>query len=202
MGLFDKVKEANKQRQEKKDELKKIRGQFLAAFAQLEYMGGYGDRPRKSTGSLWFFENQVELRVVVTMNPKLSFTIPTADISDVAIEGKDEVSRRVTVTRLLATGIFAFALKKKTEDKEAFITLVLKDGQEVVFHVDKKAPMDVKVSLSKVIAHVKQNAPKATSTTVAAPSSVADELTKLAKLKQAGVITQAEFDKKKAELLA
>lgn len=200
MGLFDKVKEANKQRQDKKAELKKVRGQFLAAFAQLEYMGGYGDR-HKSLGSLWFFENQVEFKVVVTKNPKLSFIIPTTDIADVAVEGKDEVSRRVTVTRLLAVGIFAFALKKKSEDKETFVTIVLKDGQEIIFHVDNKAPMDVKASLSKVLAYVRQNAaPKVVS--VAAPASVADELTKLTKLKQAGVITQAEFDKKKAELLA
>lgn len=38
--------------------------------------------------------------------------------------------------------------------------------------------------------------------TIRAQSSIADELTKLAKLKTAGFITQAEFDKKKAEMLA
>lgn len=206
MGLFDKAKEAYKNQEnrhnaakERKAERNKARGQVLSAWGTIEYMGGYGDK-RKATGSLFFFENQAEFTVL--LNSKASFTIPTSDIVDVAVEGKDEVSRRVTVTRLVATGIFAFALKKKQEDKEAFVTIVLKDGQEVVFHVAKRAPMDVKVRLSKVIAHVKQNAPKAALASAAAPASVADELAKLAKLKASGVITQAEFDKKKSDLLA
>jgi len=32
-----------------------------------------------------------------------------------------EITRRVTVTRLVATGIFAFALKKKQDDRELFL---------------------------------------------------------------------------------
>lgn len=43
---------------------------------------------------------------------------------------------------------------------------------------------------------------KAASKALPAQNSVADELAKLAKLKQDGILTQAEFDKKKAELLS
>lgn len=60
--------------------------------------------------------------------------------------------------------------------------------------------MELKAKLSKAVSLVKQNAPKQTNS--GAPVSVADELTKLAKLKEDGILTQEEFDKKKAELLS
>ena len=196
MGLFDKVNEAHKQRQEKRVEQNKLRGPLLA-IQMVDFIGGYNDK-RKSTGMLAFFENQTEYSA--TLNPGASFTIQAADIVDVAIEGKDEVSRRVTVTRLLSTGIFAFALQKKRNEKEVFITVILADGQNAVFHMNNVAPMVIKAKLSKVTARMRQNAPKPTNAT--SPISVADELAKLAKLKDNGIITQAEFDKQKAELLA
>lgn len=191
MGLFDKAKEAHKQRQEEKAERNKIRGNMLV-LQIADYMGGYNNTV-KATGILTFYENQIEYKA--TLNARSSFTFRYDEIANIAVEGKDEVTRRVTVTRLLAVGIFAFALKKKSEDKEAFITLELTDGQEVVFQVNKVSPMELKAKLSKGIAKVKQNTSKA-------PASVADELAKLAKLKNDGILTQAEFDKKKAELLS
>lgn len=196
MGLFDKAKEAHKQKQEEKAERNKIRGNLLV-LQMADYMGGYNNTV-KATGVLTFYENQIEYKAA--LNARSSFTFRYDEIANIAVEGKDEVTRRVTVTRLLAVGIFAFALKKKSEDKEAFITLELTDGQEVVFQVNKVSPMELKAKLSKGIAKVKQNAPKAPSST--APASVADELAKLAKLKQDGILTQAEFDKKKSELLS
>jgi hypothetical protein len=192
MGLFDKAKEIQKRKQEQREELAKARGPLLA-ITIADYVGGYGDH-RKATGTLVFYEKRVEF--LVPMNGAASFHLPASEVSDVAVEGKDEVSRRVTVTRLLAVGIFAFALKKKSADKEAFITIVLADGQEAVFHINKKSPMEMKAALSKVTAQVKQKAPKATA------ASTADELAKLAKLKDSSVITQAEFENQKARLLS
>lgn len=126
----------------------------LAALNMVEYMGGYGDQ-KKSAGNLYFYEERVDFKVA--LNPKSSFTISTADITNIAIEGKDEVNRRVTVTRLIAVGIFAFALKKKSKDQEAFVTLELSDGQEVIFHVSKKSPMELRASLSKALLQNKQS---------------------------------------------
>lgn len=206
MSLFDKMKEASdkasksvatsyKQHQDKVAELKDTRGPKLDAV-QIEYMGGYADY-KKSKGILVFFQNQTEFKGMMT-----KFTIPNSMISDVAVEGKSEVNRRVTVTRLLTVGLFAFALKKKGVDKEAYLTIVLSDGQEVIFFADNIAPMNLKVKLAKSISQVKQaNPTRAQNATPQAPSSVADELAKLAVLKEKGIITQEEFDKKKAQLL-
>lgn len=196
MGLFDKAKEVYKQQQDKTAELKNTRGDKLATLST-EYMGGYNDK-KKTTGNLTFYANQVEFKVALKSGA--SFTIPTTDIKDIAIEGKDEVSRRVTVTRLFAVGIFAFALKKKSKDKDAFITVELNDGQEAVFHIKDKSPMELKAKLSKAVAQIKQNTQKPTD--AAGSTSAADELAKLATLKKRGIITQDEFDKKKTELLA
>lgn len=208
MSFFDKVKDASdkagksiqksyQEQQQKSAELKDTRGARLGALP-VEYMGGYGDS-RKAKGILTFYENQTEFSAVMSTK----FTMLNTQIKDILIEGKDEVNRRVTVTRLLAVGIFAFALKKKNKDQEAYITLELSDGQEVILFVDNKAPMALRAKLAKVISAVKQASAtsQVQTTQLSAQSSVADELAKLASLKEQGVLTQAEFDSEKAKIL-
>lgn len=208
MSLLDKMKDAGdkasksiqksyQEHQEKVAELKDTRGARLGALP-VDYMGGYGDN-KKAKGVLTFFEKQTEFSAVMSTK----FVIPNAQIKDIVVEGKDEVNRRVTVTRLLAVGIFAFALKKKSKDQEAYITLELTDGQEVILFVDNKAPMALRAKLAKVISSVKQANVTSQSqvTHSTSHSGIADELAKLSSLKEQGVLTQAEFDSEKAKLL-
>ncbi len=208
MTFLDKMKDAGdkagksiqksyQEHQEKVADLKDTRGSRLGAI-QVEYMGGYGDK-RKAKGTLTFFEKQTEFSAPLSTK----FTILNSQIKDVVIEGKDEVNRRVTVTRLLAVGIFAFALKKKNKDQESYITLELTDGQEVILFVDNKAPMALRAKLAKVISAVKQAnvSSQSQATQPANQSSVADELTKLATLKEQGILTEEEFTAKKKQLL-
>lgn len=207
MSLFDKMKEAGdkasksaakayESHKEKVATTKEARGETLKSLS-LDYMGGY-DNYKKAKGILTFYEKQTEFNSPLSTK----FTIQNDTIANIAIEGKDEVNRRITVTRMLAVGLFAFAIKKKSKDREAFITLELSDGQEVIFFIDKKSPMELKTSLAKVISGAKQrNVASKSATQQSAQLSVADELTKLAKLKEQGIITQDEFDKKKTELL-
>ena len=208
MSFLDKMKDAGnkagksiqksyQEHQEKVADLKDTRGSRLGAI-QVEYMGGYGDK-RKAKGVLTFFEKQTEFSAPLSTK----FTILNSQIKDVVIEGKDEVNRRVTVTRLLAIGIFAFALKKKNKDQEAYITLELTDGQEVILFVDNKAPMALRAKLAKVISAVKQANASRQSQAIqpATQSSIADELAKLASLKEQGILTEEEFVAKKKQLL-
>lgn len=187
MSLFDRAKAAYKQSEERR----------AATLTNVEYMGGFQGK-KKALGNLSF--NKEQLVFKVALNARSSFVIPTTDIVDMTVEGKDEVSRRVTVTRLIAVGIFAFALQKKGRDKDAFVAVTLADGQEAIFHVKNQSPMELRARLSQTISQIKQYAPQPTAAAVSV--SIADELAKLAKLKDDGVITQAEFDKKKTELLA
>ena len=208
MSFLDKMKDAGdkagksiqknyQEHQEKVAELKDTRGTRLGAL-QVEYMGGYGDK-RKAKGVLTFFEKQTEFSAPLSTK----FTISNSQINDVVIEGKDDVHRRVTVTRLLAVGIFAFALKKKNKDQEAYITLELTDGQEVILFVDDKAPMALRAKMAKVISAVKQAnvANQAQAAQSPTQSSVADELAKLASLKEQGILSQTEFDGEKVRIL-
>lgn len=202
MSLLDKFKDITDKAgksvadaYEKRKAAIEARGDLLKTIS-LDYMGGYEDY-RKARGILTFYENQIEFNSPLST----SFIINSDQVSDIAIEGKDDVGRRVTVTRLLAVGIFAFALKKKKKEKEAYITLELVDGQEVIFFIDKNSPMDLKTKLSKVLLLVKRSKVDNRVATSGQQISVADELTKLAKLKETGVITQDELDKMKSELL-
>lgn len=207
MSFFDKVKEVGdkankavaKAQQEHKQQVanqKDARGDRLVALS-LDYMGGYGDK-KKAKGVLTFYQKQTEFSSPLSTK----FIIPNSSVSDVAIEGKDDVNRRVTVTRLLAVGIFAFALKKKNKDKEAYLTIELSDGQEAIFFIDKKSPMELRTKLAQVISQVKQaGVSSQAQANQTGSGSIADELTKLASLKEQGILTQAEFDKKKSELL-
>lgn len=209
MSFLDKMKEAGdkaskqvaksyQEHQDKVTQVKDARGDKLG-YISAEFMGGYGDK-RKAPGIITFYQKRTEFS-----NPlSTKFAIENAQIKDIAIEGKDEVNRRVTVTRLLAVGIFAFALKKKEADKQAYLTLELVDGQEVIFLIDKKSPMEVKTKLAKVISQVKQSSVTAQAQAVqpATQSSMADELTKLAALKDKGLLTDAEFTEQKNRLLS
>ena len=158
MGFLDSAKEKYGDYQTKVAALNETRGPKIATLLLVDYMGGYGGQD-KSTGSLTLYQNQAEFKDM--LSKRRSFTIDNKDIADVAVEGEVEVNRRVTVTRLLALGIFAFALKKKSTHKDAYITIVLADGQEAVFHTKGKSPMEMKVALAGFTLRVKQSTPEA-----------------------------------------
>ena len=154
MGLFKKAKERRKQRKEEIAKLNEARGELLATTAA-EYMGGYGDKKAGTGfGLLRFYKNQIEFESSPTCSSD-AFTITTDKISEINIEGKDDVSRRVTATRLIALGVFALALKKKTQEKESYITIELTDCQEVIFR-NYISPMETKVMLTKATTHIRQ----------------------------------------------
>lgn len=207
MGLFDQIKDVGQKagkavkgeyqkQQDKAAEMNELRGKKLAALS-VEYLGGYAGH-KKTSGLLRFFEKRIEFSS--TFSKSNSFTIENTSVVDIAIEGRHDVNRRVTVTRLLAIGIFAFAVKKKNEEKEAFITIVLSDGQEAVFHNKGKSPLELKSKMASAISHAKQGIKKSAS--AIEHSSVADELSKLAELKKQGLITNQEFEDQKRKLLS
>lgn len=185
------------EQQKKIADLNDLRGKKLSSL-KVEYIGGYSDK-RKAKGSLNFYEKRTEFFSIVGTQ----FIIPNSQIKNVVTEGKDEVNRRITVTRLLAVGIFAFALKKKEKDKESYITLELVDGQEIIFFIDNQAPMPLRAKLANSISVVKQTSKNDDElvTVHNSVASIADELTRLADLKEKGILSAAEFNAQKAKIL-
>lgn len=117
-----------------------------------EYLGGYEDA-KGGVGSLVFYEDRIEFSRILSTH----FTIDNEQVKAIAIEGKDEIGRRVTATRLIALGVFSLAFQKKTREKQSYLTLELVDGQEVIFFMNNIAPMELKAKLSKVRANLRNN---------------------------------------------
>ncbi len=193
MGFLDKAKSQIQAANEKRAEKHEFQGRKLTMLS-VEYTGGY-ENYKKTQGILTFYENVTEFKAPLVT----SFTINNKDIVATAVEGRLEVGRRVTVTRLLAFGIFAFGMQKKNDSKEAFITLVLADDQEAIFYAKNTSPMDLKRKLGSTLTRIQQGV--ASLGQSAAPASVADELTKLSELKKQGLLTDEEYNQQKQRLL-
>lgn len=70
----------------------------------------------------------------------LPVSIPLASIERVEVEDASTVEKRVTATRLLAIGIFAFAAKKTEVHEIFYLTIGWKDGKfirETIFEFEK-----------------------------------------------------------------
>ena len=78
-------------------------------------------------GALTLYPNRVEHHV----NRKLTAVFPLTDITDARVESGAQLESRVTATRLLAVGVFALAMKKKTGG-ESFVTI---ESEEILASV-------------------------------------------------------------------
>ena len=193
MSLFDNIKAKQQEHQAKVNELKNTRGDKLKSLV-VGYLGGYKDVHATNSGNLTFYKNVTEFKVLGMS--KRSFIISNKDIANISFGGKDDVIQQRTIARnLLLAG-----KSKKQSVKDTYLTVELVSGESASFHIKDKAPLELKANLSNVTLQVVQGKSQAT-TQNETQSSVADELTKLASLKQQGILTQEEFDKKKAQLL-
>lgn len=113
----------------------------------MKYLGGHPAHEKATTATVTVTDDGVSARVI---RPFLEF--PWTEITGFDIEGPDEVERRVTATRLLTTGLFAFALKKKR--KHAYLTVTTPAG-EAIFETGKLTPQELRAKLSWAIAKVR-----------------------------------------------
>jgi hypothetical protein len=118
-------------------------------------------------------------------------------ISELEVEGPDAIQKRITASRLLMTGVFAFAFKKKTG--EAFVFISFKDGKEpLVLKFPKKSEPELKAIFSPYRSRITITPTRPTQ--VAENDSV-EQLTKLGVLFEKGLIDEAEFKASKAKIL-
>ena len=131
-------------------------------------------------------------------------TQPTAG-AVARVETAGEISNRVTVSRMLLTGPFAFALKKKRDARELYLTVEGVDATWVL-EIDPKEGGKAREFAARVCTAGRRNAAPASDTTEApttphAAGDVAEQLTKLAALRDQGILTDEEFATQKARLL-
>ncbi len=205
MGLFDKAKEAYKnqenrhnQAKEKRDETAETRGKEIG-HVSIGYVGGYDDQKRFNA-RLCLYENQIEYSQFG--KPVKDLVIKSSDVASIEVTGQQQTNSRLSVTRMVTLGVFSLAAPKRTTVKEASVIIGLKNGKQVFFHTKALSEFEVHQKIANAISYYHSLQPNQTGQSQTQAVSVADELAKLAKLKESGIITQAEFDKKKADLLS
>ncbi|MCA1707048.1 MAG: SHOCT domain-containing protein [Actinobacteria bacterium] len=122
---------------------------------------------------------------------------PIAGVS-ATVEETGAVSSRSTLTRSMAPGLHGW--QKKTDDRKGFVVV---DGPDFQWQVSYSPQMDLggaRKFAAAVTTAGRQAAPRPAGT--AQPMDPADQLRKLAELRDGGIVTQEEFEAKKAQLLA
>jgi hypothetical protein len=112
-----------------------------------------------------------------------------------SIEGPEQLQKRVTVTRLLAIGIFAFAKKKASG--ESFLFARLESKEEIIIKFNKKSESEVLA----LFASYRNKLPSNSASSSAPLDDLADQIAKLADLHAKGALTDEEFASMKAKFL-
>jgi hypothetical protein len=160
------------------------------------YLGGIDGVPADTKGMLVINKKQIGIAVGYDTEPSLAL-LPLASIAFIEVDGG-----QVAKNRALPVVLFGVAglAAKGTKDR-TFINATLTSGSVVVYQVDNLPPQQVVAQISSFLreAGVELGAPAQSTTAV---HSVADEIEKLAALRDRGILTDEEFSTKKAQLLA
>lgn len=171
----------------------------MAQFLVVTHLGGLPD----------FKENAIYTMVAdstgITMQTgtlkKTNFkTFPWSEI-DVSVGTEEEMKERLTLSRIALVGPFAVFFRKKSSKVEYFVTITF-DGNHGLFKVYPGSNSNFKPVKTLIEMHQKKDSP-AVSATANHGNEIdpLDKLEKLAKFLEQGILTQEEFDKKKAEIL-
>lgn len=117
---------------------------------QVAHLGGH---PGLSPGQkrLWLYLSG-GLSAGVFSDPRIKHELAVLEwnkVSKLTVEGPDSLGARVTVPRLAAGGIFAFAFKK--EQKRSYLVFSTDSGNDVIFEVHGKSIWDLRAALSPLL---------------------------------------------------
>lgn len=106
----------------------------------------------RSKNNTIYFENQ---NINTKTHKKTDFTgneVPISQLTKYEVKTETEIRRDVTLTRLVALGIFAFGVKKKTETNTQYLILSYMDSGVEVTCVFKQ--MQIGVDLGSIISNL------------------------------------------------
>lgn len=189
-----------------KADMKREAGKLLSVY-MCKYEGGHPDLPKPGNGVLEICERGTVFDAGMFAQ---GFYIPHSALLAAEIKTDEQISKDVTLTRLLTLGVLAFGLKKKRVEKHNYLVVKFKDAagleQTVIFEGKKmpEAAGQLAKARQKVATSVPSTSPK-TEQPASAPKptvDIADQIRKLAELKAEGILSEDEFQTKKSELLA
>lgn len=121
---------------------------------------------------------------------------------------EDQISKDVTLTRLLAFGIFAFGMKKKRRNTEKYLILSYMEGHQQMAAVFRGHPQYMfkmlfdAVNEGQSIRDAKYPpAPLPPPSRIVTGDIVLDRLTQLNELWTAGAISEDEYNRLKADII-
>ena len=95
-----------------------------------EYVTGHPDLIKKMPLAFVKYNNDIAFfEWNSALQPGIKAKIPVADITNILVEDKTTMEKRITATRLLLVGIFALAWRKKNKNPLAYITIQWNDGK-------------------------------------------------------------------------
>jgi hypothetical protein len=119
------------------------------------------------------------------------------------VDTAGQLSARITATRLVLTGPLALGLRKKVDTRELYL-LIEGRGWAISVPVDPTQGAQAREFAAKInAAGMTAESDNAGGADAAIPAlDIPDQIHKLGALRDAGLLTDAEFDAKKADLLA
>jgi hypothetical protein len=199
MGFFDSIKQGMEQTKKKIQEYNDLDNSGKDTWkGTCKYLGGHPDAKGEGEGTL-----KVKSTGILFRKGVQQFCMQIQDIIKVESKTNEQISKDVTLTRLIALGIFAFGLKKKRIDKHTYLVITYSDcGIEntILFETDHaqtisgaiiKAKQQQEINNPKVSVNIQENT-----------FDIPEQIKKLADLKEQGILTEDEFQKKKDELLS
>lgn len=234
MGLFKKsnpiLEESDSIRKkfysECKDNWKKVYSDSL------EYLGGcigFPDFFKERTIAITVYSGALVLESGPTLSTEykfFSYTIPVQNIISSTWKDEIQIQKEVTLTRLIALGIFALGAKKETKSGCSYLIIDYKDlegnEQKMLFRADAKTAFSITSTSSAIMKAKKlllnnvtdsqytfipkygfENSVKVEfKTSEPVQSNIPEQIKKLSDLKEQGILTEEEFQTKKTELLA
>lgn len=203
---------------------------FASVFSvsETDYLGGWSRHPKgHKKDILHISQAGVAYKAFRTL-----FTIPWAQVADIIVEGPDQAASRVTATRLVSMGVFALAAKKKSKSAVIIVVLKNGEEAcfhtEKLTATEVRAKLSPVISQLHRVTALAQAQPQPVATAPPTPAQptvqlapepaqqsnggptpesdgglfVADELMKLAQLRDAGVITEEQFTAQRDKLMA
>jgi hypothetical protein len=162
------------------------------------YHGGFSWAPNPGLGELTLNDEFIELRQG-TRNPKRpGATIVKVGIpAIVAVEVTSEQVAKSKAGAVLVFGLLGLAAKG-SRDRGAFLVHI-RSGETSYFTIEGYSEVQLRGKLSPWLNAMQ--IPLGAPAVPVAPSSMADELVKLAGLRDSGILTEEEFAVQKAKLL-
>lgn len=189
---------AKKERKSEKAATVKSRGNKLG-YVYIKYIGGYSPQLKKTflEGTLECYENEVIFK-------SRGIVVPADQIVSFEITGNTQTNSRISVTRMVALGIFSLAAPKRSTTKEASVYIGMKDGRQILFQTTNLTESVVHNKLANAISHYSSLRVNNEGQQQSAPvqyQNAAEAILQFSDLRKQGIITDEEFEAKKKQLL-